>query len=164
MQTGATRSRFRVANWILALVGAFFVALALGADVLRIDLSPGFGVLQMALLTFGISALTLAAFLAVWRRRAPGRSGSLQAGIGVRFALTGLVFVFVAGFADLLQVGTHLQPRFERPFAGPLQLLGLGLGILSIVVGWLLYLTSRGSRQASSLEFLIKDNQTDSAE
>jgi hypothetical protein len=154
-----SRSRFRVANWILAVVGVLAVLIAVGADALRLDLNPGFGLIQMFALTTGISALTLAGFLAIWRRRPSDTPRSLQADIGVRVSLTGLVFVYIAGFADLLRVGTHLQPRFERPFTGPIQSIGMGLGLLVIVIGLVLYYTSRGIRPTSSLEFLIKEEE-----
>jgi uncharacterized membrane protein YidH (DUF202 family) len=157
MRTKKSRSRFRVANWILFLSGLAIVLVSLGADLLRLDLNPGFGILQVFLLTTGISALTLSGFLAIWRRRPNNAPRSLQADIGVRVALTGLVFVYVAGFADLARVGTHTQPRFERPYTGPLQSVGIGLGVLTICIGLLLYYTSRGARPTSALDFLIKD-------
>ncbi|MCA9970782.1 MAG: hypothetical protein KC425_11235, partial [Anaerolineales bacterium] len=80
---------------------------------------------------------------------------SLQADIGVRLAMTGLVFCYVSGLSDLIGIGTHVVANeFERPFVGPLQLGGIALGLLSIIAGMVLYHTSRGSRDASSLDFL----------
>lgn len=163
MGTKKSRSRFRVANWILFISGLLLVFISVGADTLRLDLNPGFGLLQMFLLTTGISALTLAGFLAIWRRRPSRAASSLQANIGVRIGLTGLVFVYVAGFADLARVGTHVQPRFVRPYTGPLQTTGLILGLLTIVAGLMLYHTSRGVRQTSSLDFLIKSKSNNGA-
>ena len=64
----------------------------------------------------------------------------------------------MAGLSDLMGVGTHLQPSFERPFVGPLQLGGLLLGAVIIVVGLLMYHTSRGVRESSSLDFIINGN------
>ncbi|MCO5186423.1 MAG: hypothetical protein M9965_21085 [Anaerolineae bacterium] len=162
MRTTKSRSRFRVANWLLFISGLLLVLFSVGTDALRLDLNPGFGVLQMFLLTTGISALTLAGFLSIWRRRPTGTTSSLQANIGVRVGLTGLVFIYVAGFADLARVGTHVQPRFARPYTGPLQTAGIVLGIVTVLVGLLLYYTSRGVRQTSSLDFLIKESANSS--
>jgi hypothetical protein len=69
-----------------------------------------------------------------------------------------LVLAYVTGLADLIGIGTHVDPAFERPFVGPLQLGGLLIGVLMITAGLLLYFTSRGSRESSSLESLLPNN------
>ncbi len=141
----------------LLLVGALLILFSLAAEFLGLDLTPGFGVVQMFQLLLGISSVTLAVFL--WMRRRRGNAPrSLQADIGVRLAATGLVFAYVTGFSDLLLIGTHVTPRFERPFVGPLQLGGLVLSILIILAGILLYYTSRGVRAKSSMEFIVNGN------
>lgn len=144
-------------NLALYLLGAILVALSLLADKLGIDLTPGFGVVQMIQLLLGLTCLTLALFLSLKNRRR-NAPRSLQADIGVRLAATGLVFAYAAGLSDLIGIGTHVMPSFERPFVGPLQLGGIGLGALSIVVGAILYGTSRGSQRNSSMEFLLNGN------
>ena len=87
--------------------------------------------------------------------RPPDTPRSLQADIGVRLSLTGLVFCYVTGFADLIRIGTHVQPEFERPFIGPLQLAGFVVGLLILLGGMVLYYTSRGKRPSSSMEFIL---------
>lgn len=144
--------------WLLTVVGSLFVVLSLAADVVGLDLTPGFGVVQMVPLLVGISCLTLVAFVVVHDRRPHNVPRSLQADIAIRLAATGLVFLYVSGLSDLIGIGTHQQPSFERPFVGPLQLGGIGLGLLSILIGLYLYHTSRGLRTSSSLEFLINGN------
>jgi hypothetical protein len=131
---------------------------ALGAELLGLDITPGFGVVQMIQLLIGMTLLTVAAFLQIWRTRRRGAPRSLQADIAVRLAAMGLVFAYVAGLSDLIGIGTHVDPSFERPFVGPLQLGGIGLGVLSMVAGIGLYFTSRGARERSSLRFLIADD------
>lgn len=138
------------------LLGTLLSALALLAEVLHLDFTPGFGVVQMAQLLMGISLLTLSAFAHMQSLRAADAPRSLQADIGVRLAATGLVFAFVAGLADVIHIGTHVAPDFVRPYIGPLQLGGIILGIISIIIGMLLYYTSRGSRPFSLLRFLIR--------
>ncbi|VAW33888.1 hypothetical protein MNBD_CHLOROFLEXI01-3772 [hydrothermal vent metagenome] len=142
---------------ILFGIGIILVALSLGADFFGLDLTPGFGMVQMFQLLVGITALTLALFLYINAMRQE-MSRSLQADIGVRLAATGLVFAYVTGLADLLSIGTHVMPQFERPFVGPLQLGGLALAVLVIVAGLTLYYTSRGTRQKSSMEFIVNGN------
>ncbi|MCP4415483.1 MAG: hypothetical protein GY805_02600 [Chloroflexi bacterium] len=138
-------------------IGIIFITLSLGAEFFGLDLTPGFGMVQMFQLLLGITALTLALFLYVsmLRQESPR---SLQADIGVRLAATGLVFAFVTGLSDLLSIGTHVEPQFERPFVGPLQLGGLALAVLVIIAGLTLFYTSRGTRQKSSMEFIVNGN------
>ena len=140
---------------VMGLTGALLVIVAAAVEFLGVDLTPGFGVLQTLAFLLGISALTFAIYLSMSAGRPPDAPSSLQAGIGVRLSLTGLVLCYVSGFADLIRLGTHVQPEFERPFIGPLQLGGLLLGLLILIAGMLLYYTSRGKRPSSSMEFLL---------
>ena len=146
---------------LLSLVGALALLVSLGARALGQDITPGFGAWQMLFLLVGITCFTVAGFLVLQSRRLPNAPRSLQAEIGVRLAATGLVFAYVSGFADLLSIGTHPHANYPRPFVGWLQISGILLGILSILVGMLLYHTSRGRRPASSLEFLIANGQAE---
>ena len=151
-----TTKRVRnAATWALFIIGLLLSILSLGAELLGLDLTPGFGMVQMFQLLVGLVCLTLAGFLYLRSLRPRGAPRSLQADIGVRLAATGLVFAIVSGLADLIGIGTHVEPNFVRPFVGPLQLGGLALGILAILGGMALYHTSRGARPSSSMEFLV---------
>jgi hypothetical protein len=141
----------------LLVIGILLLLFALLADWLGFDVTPGFGILQMVSLLFGISCLTLTLFLWMKANRLANAAKSLQADIGWRLAATGLLFVYVTGLADLIGIGTHVGPDFIRPFFGPLQLAGFALGGVTILIGAFLYHTSRGSRDSSSLEFLLKE-------
>ncbi len=140
------------------LLGVILGILSLGADLLGVDLTPGFGMIQMFQLLLGLTCLTLAGFLYLTNLHPAQAARSLQADIGIRLAATGLVFAYVSGFSDLIGIGTHVQPDFDRPFVGPLQLGGLILGGVVILVGMILYHTSRRVRGVSSMEFLINGN------
>lgn len=142
---------------LLWILGVLSVAFALSADWLGLDVTPGFGAVQMVSLLFGISSLTLALFIWLKAHRPADATKSLQADIGWRLAATGLLFVYVTGLADLIGIGTHVEPAFVRPFLGPLQLAGFALGGIIILVGAFLYHTSRGSRDSSSMEFLLRE-------
>lgn len=144
-----------IVAWALLVVGILLGGVALLADQLGLDFTPGFGMIQMFQLLLSITSLTLAGFVFLKHRRPQPAPRSLQADIGVRLAMTGLVFCYVSGLSDLIGIGTHVVANeFERPFVGPLQLGGIALGLLSIIAGMVLYHTSRGSRDASSLDFL----------
>lgn len=141
--------------WLLIVLGIALVIGAFTADLIGLDLTPGFGVLQTTAFLVGVTLLTIAVYLYLMELRPPGAPRSLQADVGVRLSLTGLVLCYVSGFADLIGIGTHIQPSFARPFIGPLQWGGLILGLLTLVVGVILYHTSRGKRTTSSLEFIF---------
>lgn len=145
---------------ILFVLGLILIILAMAAEVLGLDLTPGFGMVQMFELLLGLTLLTLAGYMRIHRSRPANVPRSLQADIGVRLGATGLVLAYVSGLADLIGIGTHVDPSFDRPFVGPLQLGGLLIGILMITAGLLLYYTSRGSRESSSLESLLPNNHS----
>jgi hypothetical protein len=140
---------------VLLLLGLILSIIALTAEVLGLDITPGFGMVQMFQLLVGVTCLTLAGYLRVHSLRPVNAPRSLQADIGVRLGATGLVFAYTTGWADLIGIGTHVNPVFERPYVGPLQLGGLLVGIVMIAAGLLLYYTSRGSRPTSSLRGLL---------
>lgn len=156
-KSGKTEKLRRNVTFTLFGIGLLFMAFSLGAEFLGLDLTPGFGMVQMFQLLLGITALTAAMFLHINALRQE-TDRSLQADIGVRLAATGLVFAYVTGLSDLFGIGTHVEPQFERPFVGPLQLGGLALAVLVIVIGLGLYYTSRGTRQKSSMEFIVNGN------
>ena len=144
--------------WLLVGAGIILLVLSLAADSFGINSTPGFGIVQMVPLLLGITCFTLVAYVYVHERRPADSPRSLQADIAIRLGATGLVFLYVSGLSDLIGIGTHSQPNFERPFVGPLQLGGIGLGLLIILIGLYLYHTSRGTRESSSMEFLINGN------
>ena len=128
------------------------------AGLFGLDITPGFGMIQMIQLLAGISLLTLSGFIYLNYLR-EDEPRSLQADIGVRLGATGLIFAFVSGLSDLLGIGTHAVPAFERPFVGPFQLAGLGLGAALIVVGMILFHTSRSNSRNSLLGFLAPEEE-----
>ena len=149
MENGSA-SISRVFKWVMAIVGIILIALSP-----VIDKTPGFGVLQMSLILAGISLLTVGGVLHLHSLRNPNAPPSLQASIGLRLVATGLVFAFVTGLSDLLQIGTHVHPRFERPVVGPIQWVGFFVAIAMVGGGLLLYHTSRHLQESSLLDFLI---------
>jgi len=160
-RTSPTRRNVTI---ILGVLGVVLIVLAIEADTMRLDLTPGFGMVQMVAMLTGLTCLTLAAFLFLHSMRPKDAPRSLQADIGTRLGATGLVFAYVTGMSDLIGIGTHVNPSFERPFVGPLQLGGMALGLLMIIAGLILYYTSRGPRESSSLKFLIGDRRDRSEE
>lgn len=159
MNNSNTKRIRNIVTALLLVLGLLLLVLAIAADDLGIDITPGFGVIQMVALLSGLTFLTLGAFLLLQSRRPKDAPRSLQAEISTRLIATGLVLSYVTGLSDLIGIGTHIEPDFSRPFVGPLQLGGILIGILLILFGLILYHTSRGQRESSSLGFLVTDKE-----
>ena len=158
-ETTTLRKVRNLLTLVILSLGILLIVLAVGAEALGLDVTPGFGIVQTFQVLVGLTCLTLAGFIYLKSLRDPGSSRSLQADVGVRLAATGLVFAYVIGLADLIGIGTHVNPRFERPFVGPFQVGGVVLAVVMILAGMVLYYTSRGSRrEKSSMEFLVNGN------
>lgn len=165
---GATMARVRrISSVVLLILGVVFVTLSLSAESIGLNFTQGFGIAQIFQLIIGITFATLAAYIYILNQRLPDPPRSLQADIGARLAATGLVFCYVAGFADLLQIGTHLRDCTNGlvvagidcgPFIGPWQFAGILVAVLLIIIGLTLYATSRGTRPTSLLKFLIRED------
>src|SRR5579859_1699374 len=121
----------------LIVFGFFVFLIGLFPGLIRLDLTPGIGLLQITVFLFGIGWMTLGAYwyIAVTRHQTgPHRMGE---SIGVRLMGTGLVICFVTGYADVLGIGTE---RIGEPLVlGPVQATGIVVGVLVIVAGILIY-------------------------
>jgi hypothetical protein len=127
-------ARFGVA----VIVAGFFVFLiGLFPEVIRLGLTPGIGLLQIGLFLLGISIMTLGAYIYAYATRHRALPRRLREDIGVRLMATGLVVAVGTGFADVLGIGSHFGA--ERPLLGPLQAIGIFLGVCIIGAGILLY-------------------------
>ena len=146
MNNSGTKRIRNIVNILLVVFGVLLMALALAADELGLDITPGFGVIQMVAFLAGLTLLTLGAFNHLYGLRPKDAPRSLQAEIATRLIATGLVLCYVTGLSDLIGIGTHTGPDFARPYVGPLQLGGIFIGGGLILFGLALYQTSRGKR------------------
>jgi hypothetical protein len=127
-------ARFAVA---LVVIGFFVFLLGVFPNVVRLDLTEGVGLLQIGLFLIGLTIMTLGGYVYAYATRHRARPHRLREDIGVRLMATGLVVAYATGFADLLGIGSHFGA--ERPLLGPLQALGIFLGVCIIGVGIILY-------------------------
>ncbi|MEJ2746776.1 MAG: hypothetical protein P8183_02495 [Anaerolineae bacterium] len=99
-KTQTTQIR-NIAILVLFLLGIILSTMSLGAELIGLDLTPGFGIVQMLQLLLGISFLTLAAFMYLKQSRPANAPRSLQAdyrcppgGYWASFCLRGRVVGF----------------------------------------------------------------------
>lgn len=159
MNNSKTKRIRSIVTLLLFVFGLLLLLLAIAADYLGIDSTPGFGVIQMVAFLSGLTLLTVGSFLFLQTKRPKDAPRSLQAEISTRLIATGLVLSYVTGLSDLIGIGTHVEPDFNRPFIGPLQLGGIVIGVGLILFGLILYHTSRGQRESSSLGFLVTEKE-----
>jgi hypothetical protein len=132
-------NRSRLARFAVAVIVLGFVVFVLGIfpELIRLDITPGIGLLQIGLFMAGLSLMTLGGYIYAYATRHRALPRRLREDVGVRLMATGLVIAAATGFADVLGIGSHFGA--DRPLLGPLQALGICLGILVIGVGVILY-------------------------
>jgi hypothetical protein len=121
------------------LIGLGFVIFIVGIypGSFGMDITPGLGVVQIFTFLFGLSLMTLGAYVYMYATRHRAQPRRLREDIGLRLMATGLVVAYVTGLADVIGIGTHFGR--ERPLFGDVQAWGVGLGIALIIAGILMY-------------------------
>lgn len=128
----------------LALVGLLFFLVGVEPDFIGLDRSPAVGFVQIGVWLLGLGMLLLGGTLAV-RVIRNGYPTSLRADVGLRLVATGYVVAASASLADFISIGAHRMPNV---YFGPMQTTGLVLGILTSIVGVVLYWPFASMRQA----------------
>ena len=119
-------------GFVLALMGLF-------PGVTGLPPTPGFGVVQVMLILTGFALLIFGALIYVKFTFYVGCPANLAQQIGVRLALTGLVFAALSGLADFLGFGSHLRTETSDIFLGQWQALGLIGSFVTSAIGVLIY-------------------------
>ncbi len=137
MTTGRRPSLLARAGVATVVFGFFVFGVGVFPELIRLDLTSGFGILQIALFLFGLTFMTLGAYVFLYATRHRATPRRLREDVGVRLMATGLVICYTTGFADVLGIGSHFGA--ERPLFGTFQAAGVALGVLVIVAGIFLY-------------------------
>ena len=130
----------RIAQFGIA-VGALGVMLAfmgLFPGVTGIEETGGFGPLQIFTILGGFTLLIIGALIYVKFTFYPDRPANLAQQIGVRLAMTGLIFTAMAGMADILGFGSNPADSGEI-YLGPWQAVGIVGSLLISSLGVLIY-------------------------
>lgn len=119
----------------VVLVGLLVFILGVAPDLIGMDRSPVIGFVQVGTWMTGLALLLLGAYLSV-RVIRNGRENTLISDVGSRLIATGYVMAAAASLADFIGIGSHPLPEI---YFGPIQVIGLVLGLLISLVGVILY-------------------------
>jgi hypothetical protein len=145
--TPLTRRQVRRARrWMtIVLLGLLIFLIGARPSLIGMDRSPVVGFVQIGVWLTGLAILLLGAYATIHVVR-NGIPTSLRADIGIRLIATGYVVAAVASLADFIGVGAQRMPNIAF---GPVQVIGLVIGVLLSLLGVILYWPPRGERQAS---------------
>ncbi len=120
---------------VLTILG--FVIYLLGVDpgIFGLDRSPVTGFVQIATFLVGLAMMCVGGYLgliALWN----GRQKTIAADIGLRLVATGYVVAVASGMADIFGFGN--QPLPLIPYFGPWQAVGVMIGEVAIIIGFVL--------------------------
>lgn len=140
------RQRRWIRAWLAtAVFGLVSFVIGVEPDVIGMDRSPVVGFVQVGVWLFGLAVLLLSLY-AIVRIVRNGRPTSLRADIGARLIATGYVLAAASSLADFIGIGSHRLPDL---YFGPLQILGLVVGILTSLLGVVFYWPWPRRRKAS---------------
>lgn len=123
-------------RWMtLVIIGLFIFILGVEPDLIGMDRSPVVGFVQIYVWLSGLALLLVSAYATV-RVIRNSRPTSLRADIGVRLIGTGYVVAAAASLADFIGIGAQHMPAVSF---GPLQVVGLIVGVLLSLLGLILY-------------------------
>jgi hypothetical protein len=129
-------ARFGIA---LTIAGFFIFVIGVFPELIRLNITPGFGVTQIITFLFGIGLMTMGGYIYMYATRHRARQRRLRHEVGMRLIATGYVLCIVSGIADIIGIGTHNIPELPDPYFGLWQSGGVLLGVLIIVFGLFLY-------------------------
>lgn len=136
----------RIAQFGIALgaLGLMIAFMGLFPGVTGIQPTSGIGIVQIFGILIGFGLLIIGALVYAKFSFYPISPSNLAQQIGIRLALTGLIFAAIAGLADVLGFGSHVRD-FEQNMdilLGPLQALGLIGSFVISSIGVLIYTMS----------------------
>jgi hypothetical protein len=129
-------ARFSQVGIAIGALGIMLALMGLFPGVTGAEPTAGIGIVQVFLLLLGYGLLVIGALMYVKFSFYLGVGDTLAQQIGVRLALTGLLFAALTGLADILGFGSHLRTAVSDIFFGQWQAFGLlaSLGVSSLGV------------------------------
>ena len=139
-------------RWMtLVLIGLFIFIIGVEPDLIGMNRSPAVGFVQVGIWLAGLALLLVGAYATV-RVVRNARPNSLRADIGLRLIATGYVVAAVASMADFIGLGAQQIPNVNF---GPIQVIGLAMGVLVSLIGVLLYWPRRERQPGEERRFRL---------
>jgi hypothetical protein len=132
-------NRFGQVGIALAALGGVLALMGLFPGMTGVNPTTGIGVVQVLLILTGYALLvtgTLIYLKVTFYLRVPSNLGQQ---IGIRLALTGLLFAALAGLADIFGFGSHSRTETGDIFLGGLQAFGIIASFMVSSFGVLMY-------------------------
>ncbi|MCX7609857.1 MAG: hypothetical protein N2049_11670 [Anaerolineales bacterium] len=134
-------------SWLslfITLFGLLVFLIGIRPGFFGLDRSPVMGFIQIATFTIGLGIISIGGYFGLtgfWKTR----NRTIAADIGSRLVATGYVIVVFAAMADIFGFGTQIRPQL--PHFGPLQAIGVEIGQVIILIGFLLLIPYGHSKQ-----------------
>ncbi len=131
----------RVAQFGIALgvLGIVLTLMGLFPGMTGIEPAAGIGITQVSAILIGFLLLILGALIYVKFTFYVLKPANLAQQIGVRLAMTGLLFAAMAGYADILGFGSHERGAGGDIFFGGLQAAGIIGSFVVASIGVIIY-------------------------
>ena len=130
--------RFAQVGIALGALGAMICLMGLFPGVTGAEPTVGIGLVQVTMVIAGYSLLIMGAIIYIKYTFYLDVPATLSQQVGMRLALTGLLFAALAGLADILGFGSHIRDDAGDIFFGQLQMIGIlasfGLSSLGVLV------------------------------
>jgi hypothetical protein len=131
--------RFAQVGIALSALGVVLAMMGLFPGVTGVEPTVGIGIVQVILLLMGYFLLMSGALLYVKCMFYLHQSVNLAQSVGMRLAITGLLFAGLSGFADLFGFGSHIRTLESDVFFGSWQAFGLIASFAISSLGVMLY-------------------------
>lgn len=132
-------SRFGQIGIALGALGIVLAIMGLFPGLTGVEDTPGIGIVQVFMLLVGYSLLLTGAIIYIKFTFYAGVPATLIQQIGMRLALTGVLFASLAGLSDILGFGSHVRSDTVDIFFGYLQATGILASFAVSSIGVLVY-------------------------
>lgn len=134
----------RIAQFGIALgaLGTVLTFMGLFPGVTGLNPAQGIGIVQIFTVLAGFTLLIGGALIYAKFTFYVGKPANLAQQVGIRLALTGLLFAAMSGTADVVGFGSHISSANSEPLFGFLQAVGIIGSFIVAALGVLVYAVS----------------------